>query len=262
MRVGMFRACGLAAALAAVTPATATECVEPYGELVQVSEFETVVRIKPECEVLDRAANARRTGFDQSEVRLGSSVVEDGTGHPKLALRPALSDSGELSPRRRSSKRTVSCSDPAVCGRKRIVVAKRSFDCEDGRGYTVGVSFGLSEVRIVDRCRHLMKPKNSEFNGVLPDVLAPDWELDTNPASRPKRRPSRAQSVCFDPVICSGRATARTAAAAPKVQPTSVTAVELAPMEAISVEGATFRSNTHGMKLVAIRNRRYPVALA
>ncbi len=172
MRVGMRIALGLTAALVAASPAAAKDCVEPYGELVQVSEFETVVRVKPECEAM------QHTSIAPTEITLGSSMAVDETVRPRSSLLPALPDSGELAPRRLSAKRPVSCSDPAVCGRSRVALAQKPYDCENGRGFAVGVSDGLFEVKVLDTCRHLMNPNGMAEASVVPTVLAPDWELD------------------------------------------------------------------------------------
>ncbi len=136
MRVGVKIGLGLSALVALSAPVSAKECVEPYGELVQVSEFEMAVRVKPECEAMQRAAIAARTGEKPAEISLGSSMVLGEITKSKTSLIPALPDTGELAVSRRPAKRTVSCSDPAVCGRSRVAaVVEKSFDCEDGRGY-------------------------------------------------------------------------------------------------------------------------------
>lgn len=191
--------------VAFAAPASAKECIEPYGELVQVSEFETVVRVKPECEAMQRAAIAVRTGQKPTEITLGSSMVLNERETSRATLLPALPDSGELAVSRRPAKRTVSCSDPAVCGRSRVAAVKKSFSCEDGRGFIVGISAGLTEVRIADQCRHLMNPKGPAVTLTVPNVLAPDWELDQSPepksrASRPRKNPKK----CPDGGNCAG----------------------------------------------------------
>jgi hypothetical protein len=248
----------LTAALAAASPAMAKECVEPYGETVQISEIETIVRIKPECEVLQRAVIAERTGIAPSEITLGSAVVFDNSPEPKASLLPPLPDSDVLAPRRVSAKRPVSCSDPAVCGRNQIALVEKPLNCDAGRGYTVGVSDSLTEVRIVDSCRHLLHPKGSALTAVVPSVLAPDWELDSGPSPRKLRRRSKSMSNS-DTGAPSADSTGK---ATPTEQLTSggstIGAANLVTIEWQSAD--LYRGRASG--LVATRNRRYWGTLA
>ena len=260
MRVGVKAGLGLSMLVAVAAPASAKECVEPYGELVQVSEFETIVRTKPECVAMQQAAVATSTGAKQTEISLGSAmVVAEGT-RSNASLLPALPDGDELAVVRRSAKRTVSCSDPAVCGRTRVAAIAKPFDCEDGRGYLVGISPGLTEVRIVDKCRHLMNPKGSVRTSAVPSVLAPDWELDQSPAPKPQIRRARInRGGCSDGDECSPT-DAKPAGA--KASPPDA---ESQSSGAFIVQASVFRSEWRVAdlflggqpKLIATRNRRY-----
>lgn len=263
MRVGVKAGLGVSMLVAFVAPASAKDCVEPYGELVQVSEFETVVRVKPECEAMQRAAIAKRTGEKPTEITLGSSMVLAEPTRTKASLLPALPDSGELSVNRRAARRTVSCSDPAVCGRSRVAMVKKAFDCEDGRGYIVGTSSAVTEVRIADQCRHLMNPKGPALTSTVPSVLAPDWELDQTPAPKPSIRRARIKpNGCADGGDCSG------AGAKPEGDNASPGKVEQPTAGGFIVQAQAYRVDWRSAdlylggesKLVATRHRRYHAA--
>ncbi len=175
-------------ALALSLPASAKECVEPYGELVAVSDVETIVRIKPECAALAALADDKAVG----KVSFASALVVEPEA-PRSPARLRFPEPIELAAR--PVKRAVSCSDPAVCGAvTKVAEVKRPSRCEYGRGYAVGVSAGLTEVRIYDDCRHMMNPKASVAVNAVPAVLAPDWELDTSPAPKVPRRRVRPPS--------------------------------------------------------------------
>jgi hypothetical protein len=268
MRLGLGIAVGLTTAFAVVSPAIAKDCVEPYGELVQVSEFESVVRVKPECEDMQRAAISKRTGVKPTEISLGLSMNFESVVESSGSQRARLPDAGELAPRRGlAARRPVSCSDPAVCGRSRLAMVEKSFDCDDGRGYTVSLSSGLSEVRIVEKCRHLMNPKGEAITFVLPHVLAPDWELDNSPAPRKVNRPFRAKPDCTDPASCGGasakRSTEGTGAPVPVEQPTSGASTVLGSSAHVTIEWRTADLDLGSRaRLLATRNRRYPSARA
>lgn len=265
MRVGVKISLGLSVLVAFAAPASAKECVEPYGELVQVSEFETVVRVKPECEAMQRAAIAVRTGQKPTEITLGSSMVLGEMTKSKASLIPALPDTGELAVSRRPVKRTVSCSDPAVCGRSRVAVVKKTFSCEDGRGYLVGISAGLTEVRIADQCRHLVNPKGPAVTLTVPNVLAPDWELDQTP--EPKTRASRTRNnpnKCPGGGNCAGTGAAPqgdNASPTPAEQPSSGGFIDSVQAGVYLVEWRTADLYLGGdLKLIATRSRRYQPA--
>lgn len=193
MRAGVVGIVVGVGAMALSLPAAAKECVEPYGELVAVSDVETIVRIKPECAALAALADGKAAG----NISFASAVVVE-PEPARSPTRPSLPDPVELAAR--PVKRAVSCSDPAVCGTAtKVAEAKRPARCEYGRGYAVGVSPGLTEVRIYDDCRYLMNPKAAAVVTAVPMVLAPDWELDTSPepqkAKRRKRPPARPADV-------------------------------------------------------------------
>ncbi len=248
--------------VAFAAPASAKECVEPYGELVQVSEFETVVRVKPECEAMQRAAIATRTGQKPTEITLGSSMVLGEMTKSKASLLPALPESGELSVSRRPARRTVSCSDPAVCGRSRVAVVKKAFDCEGGRGYLTGTSTAVTEVMIADQCRHLMNPKGSVVTSTVPSVLAPDWELDQTPEPKTQVRRGRSQqNSCAQGGDCQGTGVAPqgdNASPTPAEQPTSGGFIDPVQAGVDLVEWRAANLYLGGeFKLIATRSRRY-----
>lgn len=187
MRVGMVVGIAVGVGTLALSlPAAAKDCVEPYGELVAVSDVETIVRVKPECAALAALAE----GKTAETVSLASALlVEPDTA--RFGARTRLPEPVELAAR--PSKRAVSCSDPAVCGHAmKVAEAKRPSRCEYGRAYAVGVSPGLTEVRIYDDCRYLMNPKPAVTIDIVPTVLAPDWELDTSPSPEARRRRGRS----------------------------------------------------------------------
>lgn len=183
--------------LALTAPASAKECVEPYGELVAVSDVESVVRIKPECMALAALASDET----KAGVSLVSALLVEPSLTPPARVRPRLPDPVELTARPRA-KRTVSCSDPAVCGTPRIAKAERPSRCEYGRAYAVGIADGLTEVRVYDDCRYLMNPQVATAT-VVPSILAPDWELDTSPPPAAPKRRRRARPACDDAAACS-----------------------------------------------------------
>ncbi len=188
MRAGVVGIVVGVGALALSLPAAAKECVEPYGELVAVSDVETIVRIKPECAAFAALADGKAAG----NISLASAVVLE-PEPARSPARPRLPEPVELAAR--PVKRAVSCSDPAVCGAAtKLAEAKRPSRCEYGRAYAVGVSAGLTEVRIYDDCRYLMNPKAAAVVNAVPTVLAPDWELDTSPAPKAPRRRARPPS--------------------------------------------------------------------
>lgn len=238
--VGFGVAIGLSA-LALTAPASAKECVEPYGELVAVSDVETIVRIKPEC--MELAAKAG--GSATSEISLVSALVVEPA--PPVRVRPRLPEPVELAVRPRA-KRAVSCSDPAVCGTPRVAKAERPSRCEYGRAYAVGVSAGLTEVRVYEDCRYLMNPQVATA-AVVPSVLAPDWELDTSPPPAPKRR-RRVQPACDEAGTCSEKPAVKAIPAKPgSAQQTTLRhRDEDRAIEALRLAGAGY---------LAVINRRY-----
>ncbi|MEZ5926047.1 MAG: hypothetical protein R3D57_16885 [Hyphomicrobiaceae bacterium] len=246
----------------------AKECVEPYGEIVQVSDFETIVRVKPECEAMQRAAVARRTGKKPEEVVLAAATTFDVERQEKSSLLPTLPDADVLSVRRRSaSKRAVSCSDPAVCGRTRVAHAVKPFSCDDGRGYAVSVSYGLAEVRIADECRHLMNPKIEAASFVVPNVLAPDWELVDSPKPRKRSRARNGDSSCADATSCEttppakGQTQDGKASPPPTEMPTSGALSGIQEVR-VQVEWQDISYDLgHSPRLLATRNRRLPGAI-
>lgn len=245
MRIGLrFGVAAGLSALAFVAPASAKECVEPYGELVAVSDVETIVRIKPECMEIAAKAGGKTT----EEVSLVSALLVEPATTPRQSVRPRLPDPVELAARPRA-KRIVSCSDPAVCGTPRVAKAERPSRCEYGRAYAVGISPGLTEVRVYEDCRYLMNPQVATAAAV-PAVLAPDWELDTSPPPAPPKRRRRVQPACDEAGTCSDKpavkavpaptGTAQSAAVQPREQGRTIETYRLA-----------------GAEYVALINRRY-----
>lgn len=129
------------AAVAAAGQANAEACVEPYGYLVQLSAFETVVRIKPECEQI---MAARKAGAPTAQA--AGSGPSDGGRQAALSVTEPAAGASEASVQRPVAReeRKHAVFGRAVAAASRLVA---SCDGNPGRVVRVNAYEYRSEVR-------------------------------------------------------------------------------------------------------------------
>ncbi|MEZ5775184.1 MAG: hypothetical protein R3D33_10915 [Hyphomicrobiaceae bacterium] len=162
-------AVGIAVWVLAPQGAIAKECVEPYGYVVEISRYETEVRLKPECaelaakpaasyEVIENSysvVSPRDTA--ETMPRLGASEI----GRPVRGARKAAASkagSDERKARRRSDRRPSRAKPTMSLGVIEPSVAKADADekaCVGAMGRLVKDASGSYVVEIREECKAL-----------------------------------------------------------------------------------------------------------
>lgn len=160
--------------LAAPLAAAAKECVEPMGEVVQVSEFESELRIKPECK-----------GLTMVRKDLGAEPTEVAASKPEGPADVTLSAFATVTP-----KPLTATPDTRTTPASAVGSGRPAPRCSQPIGRVVFESDVLIEIGFKPECRHLRAPFSPVVKAAQPTMSV--W-VETEPAAAPKAK-SRGKS--------------------------------------------------------------------